>query len=48
MPRIAVAPDCQLHYELHGSGPTVLFLGATAYPGAIWERSTRSRRCRAT
>lgn len=38
MPRVAVGPDCQLHYELHGNGPTLLFLGATAYPGAIWEK----------
>jgi 3-oxoadipate enol-lactonase len=37
MPRVQVAPDCQLYYELHGSGPALLFLGATAYPAAIWK-----------
>lgn len=37
MPRVRVAPDCELYYELHGSGPTVLFFGATAYPAAIWK-----------
>ena len=37
MPRVHVAPDCQLCYELHGSGTALLFLGATAYPAAIWK-----------
>lgn len=37
MPRIKVAPDLELYYELHGDGPVVLFFGATAYPGDIWK-----------
>jgi 3-oxoadipate enol-lactonase len=37
MPRQLVAPGLELYYERHGSGPIVLFFGATAYPAEIWK-----------
>jgi len=37
MPRVRVAPDLEMYYESHGQGPVLLFLGATAYPAAIWK-----------
>jgi len=37
MPRVRVADDLEMYYEVHGEGPAVLFFGATAYPGEIWK-----------